>query len=118
MLVDDENYPWVLEANMSPGIAKRNDHQNLIVENMSSGMLKIILSHAGEDISSLPCFNDKFGNWEELISDVENNRTELPPKEAYLDNRNAVLGKSIDPHSILNIDARFMRSEKQILLQR
>ena len=113
MLVDDEKYPWVLEVNMSPGIARRNDRHTQIVQNMCKGMLRLVLSQAGEDVSKLPLSSDSFGRWEPLtIAEKE------PIRDVYLDNRNAVIGSAIQTHTLQTIDANFLYREKQLLLQR
>ena len=113
MLVDDDNHPWVLEVNMSPGIARRNDHQNKIVQNMCTGMLRQVFSDAGEDVSRLPNADEKYGRWEALIlGDKEHTR------DLFLDNRNAVAGCAIQPCTLHRIDALFTRCGKQLVLQR
>ena len=113
-MVDDDNYPWVLEVNMSPGIARRGDQQNKVAQNMCSGMLRLILSNAGEDVSKLPLIDEKYGKWESLINlnDKEHAR------DAFLDNRNAVSGCAIPPPTMRLIDANFTYRDKQLLLQR
>lgn len=68
MIFDDRLVPWVLEANMSPGLSHRNEQHNRLIESMIEGLMKKLLNDPPANINStsFPCEGGDLGAWEPL----------------------------------------------------
>jgi hypothetical protein len=52
VLLDETLVPWILEVNMSPGLAHRSDQQNALIKNMIEGLLDMVVSPMCSDSST------------------------------------------------------------------
>jgi phage terminase large subunit-like protein len=129
VIIDDMLHPWLLEVNMTPGIALRDVRHNAMVQNMTEGLLRLLfqsyesdsLTHQGINQGGI-VIEESNGQWELLLEeakeDVKSRLANDAPDDRYLDNRVAVIGKNIPQGYISLLDGCFERCEKQLLLQR
>jgi hypothetical protein len=52
VLLDETLIPWILEMNMSPGLAHRNEQQNALIKSMIEGLLDLVVSPVFPDASA------------------------------------------------------------------
>lgn len=61
--------PWILEVNMSPGIAHRNEQQNSIINHMMEGLVRIVVDkNIGTTDVTGTDLDYSLGRWEALVS--------------------------------------------------
>ena len=68
VILDDRLVPWILEANMSPGLSHRNEKHNALIRDMIENLMQKVLNCQVPAGGGSPHSNvgTKLGAWEEL----------------------------------------------------
>lgn len=86
ILLDHTLTPWILEANMSPGIAHRNNDHNAVISSMATGLVQLVTEKYFKDVGA----SDKdavgagveVGGWTKL--DMSESKVSIEPQHCGL----------------------------------
>lgn len=79
VLLDEALEPWILEVNMSPAMAHRNEEQSALIACMAKQMIDIILEQHGLN-KAAEAPSTIFGKWEEISYRSKHNFVATKPK--------------------------------------
>jgi hypothetical protein len=110
-VIFDNNFnPWILEANMSPAIAHRNDDHNTMVAHMAEELVKVAIlpkiistSNTNQEIEEKSNLEVGF-NVTTLINNLENNKN----------NYNNITKSSIDISNLSQINEQNILKDNQL----
>lgn len=118
ILIDSNFTPWLLEVNLSPACAERNEWITQTLDNMAEGLLNIILDNAAQD----PLYNSNFEPQKSLVGDSqewvllykgENNMEEVSYTKAQLE----IVGEKFNLKREKQWERRFNMNRAAIFIQ-
>ena len=103
LILDEKLTPWLLEVNLSPACAERTEWLTEMLDDMASGLLKIVLP---SDCISGKDRQNKY-HWEQIFNEKEDVKDNNVVINSNL-NKLEVEGVKIDMRKEKNIDKKYL----------